>query len=219
MTELEKFINDNESLINQSTSESWISVYQKFEDEYPEELAGQLSVLLLDEGIDICKIIREVPRRFLQYQKEITHYEIPNNCTYIGMSAFEDTSITQINIPDKVTGLDYLAFAGSKLKSIKLPNSVKALENAVFHSCKELEEVDLGEIISIGENCFEDCIHLTKIYIPKNILYFHINNLYGCTRLKEINYKGTKEEFELWVADELEDWINQYKIICINGIL
>ena len=219
MTELEKFINDNESLINQNTSESWISVYQKFEDEYPEELAGQLSVLLLDEGIDVCKIIEEVPRRFLQYQKEITHYEIPNNCTYIGMSAFEDTSITQINIPDKVTGLDYLAFGGSKLKSIKLPNSVKTLENAVFHSCKELEEVDLGNLVYLGEDCFVDCIHLNKVIIPNTIFRLELTYFYGCNRLKEIIYKGTIEEFEDLVSNDLDNWKLSYKIICNDGII
>ena len=135
------------------------------------------------------------------------------------MSAFEDTSITQIDIPPAVTGIDYLAFGGTKLKEIKLPSSVKTLENAVFHSCFDLEEVDLGEIVEIGQDCFKNCKHLTKIYIPKDILHFHMDNLYGCTRLREINYKGTKEEFELWVTDELEDWINQYKIICTDGVI
>lgn len=105
------------------------------------------------------------------------------------------------------------------MKKIKLPSSVRTLENAVFHSCKELEEVDLGEIVEIGFECFVDCIHLTKLYIPKNILYFHMNNLYGCTRLREINYKGTKKDFKLWLDDELEDWTNQYKIICTDGVL
>ena len=218
-TDLKNFINENIELINENTPDSWLSIYQKFEDEYDEELAGQLSTILLASGINPPLVIGEVPRRFLQYQKEITHYEIPSNCTYIGMSAFEDTSITEINIPSTVIGIDYLAFGGSKLKSVKLPNSVKTLENAVFHSCKDLEEVDLGEIVGIGYECFEDCIHLTKLYIPKTILYFHMNNLYGCTRLREITYKGTKEEFKLWADDELEDWTNHYKIICTDGIL
>ena len=218
-TDLKIFINENIELINENTPDSWRSIYQKFEEDYDEELAGQLSAVLLASGINPPLIIGEIPRRFLQYQSQITEYKIPSNCTYIGMSAFEDTSITEINIPPTVTGIDYLAFGGTKLKKIKLPNSVKTLENAAFHSCKDLEEVDLGEIVSIGEDCFVDCIHLTKIYIPKNILYFHMNNLYGCTRLKEIIYKGTKEEFELWVTDELEDWINQYKIICTDGVI
>ena len=216
-TDLKNFINENINLINENTPESWRSIYQQFEEDYDEELAGQLSAVLLASGINPPLIIGEVPRRFLQYQSQITEYKIPDNCTYIGMSAFEDTSITEINIPSTVTGIDYLAFGGTKLKKIKLPNSVKTLENAVFHSCKDLEEVDLGKIVGIGEECFVDCIHLTKLYIPKNIFYFDMNNLYGCTRLKEINYKGTKEQFEFQVADELEDWTNQYKIICTDG--
>ena len=218
-TDLKNFINDNLDLIDKNTPDSWLSIYQKFEDEYDEELAGQLSAVLLASGINPPLVIGEVPRRFLQYQSQIEEYKIPDNCTYIGMSAFEDTSITQIDIPPTVTGIDYLAFGGSKLKKITLPSSVKTLENAVFHSCKDLEEVDLGNVIGIGQECFVDCIHLTRLYIPKNILYFHMNNLYGCTRLREINYKGTKEEFELWVADELEDWCLQYKIICIDGVI
>ena len=218
-TDLKNFINDNIDLIDKNTPDSWLSIYQKFEDEYDEELAGQLSAILLASGINPPLIIGEVPRRFLQYQSQITEYKIPLNCTYIGMSAFEDTSITQIDIPPAVTGIDYLAFGGSKLKKIKLPSSVKTLENAVFHSCKDLEEVDLGQLMAIGTECFQDCIHLTKIYIPKNIVYFHINNLDGCTRLREINYKGTKEEFEFRVADELENWKLSYKIICTDGVI
>ena len=217
-TDLKNFINDNLDLIDKNTPDSWRSIYQKFEDEYNEELAGQLSAVLLASGINPPLVIGEVPRRFLQYQSQITEYKIPNNCTYIGMSAFEDTSITQIDIPPTVTGIDYLAFAGTKLKKIKLPNSVKTVENAAFHSCLDLEEVDLGQILDIGTECFQDCIKLTKLYIPKDISSFYFNNLSGCTRLREINYKGTKEEFELWAADELEDWTSSYKIICTDGV-
>lgn len=218
MTDLEKFIDENEELIDQNTKESWLTVFSKFEDEYPEDLAGQLGSLLLDSDADPCAIIGEVPRRFLQYQKQITSYEIPKNCTYIGMSAFEDTSITEIEIPNRVTALDYLAFGGSKLKSIKLPNSVKALENAVFHSCKELEEVDLGNLVYLGEDCFVDCIHLNKVIIPNTIFRLELTCFYGCNRLKEIIYKGTIEEFENLVSDDLDNWKLSYKIICSDGI-
>ena len=93
-TDLKNFINENIELINKNTPESWRSIYQKFEEDYDEELAGQLSAVLLASGINPPLIIGEVPRRFLQYQSQITEYKIPSNCTYIGMSAFEDTSIT-----------------------------------------------------------------------------------------------------------------------------
>ena len=93
-TDLKNFINENINLINENTPESWRSIYQQFEEDYDEELAGQLSAVLLASGINPPLIIGEVPRRFLQYQSQITEYKIPSNCTYIGMSAFEDTSIT-----------------------------------------------------------------------------------------------------------------------------
>ena len=86
-TDLKNFINDNLDLIDKNTPDSWISIYEKFEDD--EELAGQLSAVLLASGINPPQVIGEVPRRFLQYQSQITEYKIPDNCTYIGMSAFK----------------------------------------------------------------------------------------------------------------------------------
>ena len=218
-TDLKIFINENIELINENTPDSWRSIYQKFEEDYDEELAGQLSAVLLASGINPPLIIGEIPRRFLQYQSQITEYKIPSNCTYIGMSAFEDTSITQIDIPPIITGIDYLAFGGTKLKAIKLPDSVKTLENAVFHSCKDLEEVDLGNLVYLGDECFMDCIHLNKIIIPNTIFRLDLTCFYGCTRLKEIIYKGTKEEFEELVSDDLDNWTLAYKIICTDGVL
>ena len=217
-TDLKNFINENIELINENTPDSWLSIYQKFEEDYDEELAGQLSAVLLASGINPSQVIGEVPRRFLQYQNQINEYEIPDNCTYIGMSAFEDTSITEINIPPAITGIDYLAFGGTKLKKIKLPSSVKTLENAVFHSCEELEEVDLGNLVYLGDECFVDCIHLTKVIIPNTIFRLDLTCFYGCTRLREINYRGTKEEFEELVSDDLDNWF-AYKIICTDGVI
>lgn len=218
-TDLKNFIHDNLDLIDKNTPDSWRSIYQKFEDDYDEGLAGQLSAVLLASGINPPLIIGEIPRRFLQYQSQITEYKIPNNCTYIGMSAFEDTSITEINIPSTITGIDFLAFGGTKLKKIKLPSSVKTLENAVFHSCKYLEEVDLGNLVYLGDECFVDCIHLIKIIIPNTIFRLDLTCFYGCTRLREINYKGTIEEFEDLVSDDLDNWKLAYKIICTDGII
>ena len=218
-TDLKNFINENINLINENTPESWRSIYQQFEEDYDEELAGQLSAVLLASGINPPLVIGEVPRRFLQYQSQITEYKIPSNCTYIGMSAFEDTSITQIDIPPTVTGIDYLAFGGTKLKKIKLPDSVRTLENAVFHSCKDLEEVDLGNLVYLGDECFVDCNHLVKVIIPNTIFRLDLTCFYGCTRLKEINYKGTKERFEELVSDDLDNWKLSYKIFCTDGIL
>lgn len=100
-----------------------------------------------------------------------------------------------------------------------MPDSVRTLENAVFHSCKDLEEVDLGNLVYLGDECFVDCNHLVKVIIPNTIFRLDLTCFYGCTRLKEINYKGTKERFEELVSDDLDNWKLSYKIFCTDGIL
>jgi hypothetical protein len=65
--ELILFLKENKWLINTATTaDDWLRIYEKFEDEYPEEIAGELSKVLLSIDIDPCKIIGEVPNRFLQ---------------------------------------------------------------------------------------------------------------------------------------------------------
>ena len=97
--ELEQFIKSHINLINEDTEESWRDIYRDFEDYDGEDLPGNFGRVMLECGIDPCIKIGEVPRRFLQGQNNINSYKIPDNCTYIGMSAFEDTSIKSIDIP------------------------------------------------------------------------------------------------------------------------
>lgn len=198
MTEkVKKFIEDNINLIEQNTYHSWQQLYSKFEDFDGEDLPGDFGKCMLDAGINPCEVLGYVPRRFLQFQKDITNFEIPDTCTYIGMSAFEDTSLKYINIPEGIGDIDFLAFSGTRLKSIRLPDSVKILYSAVFHSCQELKEVDLGSIKEMNEETFKDCIYLTKIIVPNTLNVLNANNFDGCTRLREIIYLGTIDDFKV----------------------
>ena len=195
--DLKHFIEENINLIEEDTKESWQEIYKILEDYDGCYLPGDFGHAMLDAGIDIPTTIGYVPRRFLQNQVNITKYKIPNNYKYIGMSAFEDTSLKYINIPEGVGDIDFLAFSGTRLKSIRLPDSVKILYSAVFHSCQELEEVDLGSIKEMNEETFKDCIHLTKIIIPNTLNVLQANNFDGCNRLREITYLGTIDDFKV----------------------
>ena len=193
--EVIQFIKIHIPQIKENTKKSWGEIYMDLEDFDGERLPGDFGKAILDAGIDPSLMLKEVPRRFLQYHSEITQYKIPPNCEYIGMSAFEDTSLKEVYIPDQVQGIDFLAFAGTQLKSIELPASVTTLENAVFHSCKDLEEVDLGQVIKMGESTFEDCINLQHVIIPNTLNILNANNFDGCTNLKRIVYLVTAKEF------------------------
>ena len=213
--DLKNFVKENLKLIDENTPKSWSKIYTLFEDHDEINLPGDFGHLMLDAGINIPFVMQCVPRRFLQFQDNITEYKIPENCTSIGMSAFEDTSIRSIKIPEKVDYIGYLAFAGTRLKSITLPDNVRTLDNAVFHSCQELESVDLGKLFKINNDTFTDCIKLKEIIIPDTIDTLHANNFDGCTRLKEIVYLGTMESFR--VTRYKYPSVNDIIVHCTNG--
>lgn len=215
--ELILFLKENKNLINNAkTSDDWLHIYGKFEEEYPEEIAGQLSKTLLSIGVDPCKIIGEVPRRFLQSQK-IDNYKIPDNVTYIGAQAFDSTDLSIFEIPKGVTGIDYSAFSETNLKEVVLPNSVKILENAVFSYNYNLEKIDFGSVMHMGDYQCIDCPNLREVILPNTISYIDTNCFEKCPKLKNIIFKGTMKEWELIAGDYLEDWL--IPIHCSDGII
>ena len=193
--EVKQFIEENIELIEENTYHAWQEIYSNLEEYDGEDLPGEFGRCMLDAGINPCEVLGYVPRRFLQFQKDVTNFEIPDNCTYIGMGAFEDTSIEYIEIPLSVIEIDHFAFAGSKLKEIVLPDSVNAVRNGAFHSCQQLEKVDLGSTDILGDDVFEDCINLREVILPGNLRYLPSDVFNNCTRLKEIVWLGTVEGF------------------------
>ncbi len=68
---------------------------------------------------------------------EIREFNIPDNVTSIGDSAFEGcTLLTSINIPNGVTDIEYDTFDGCRsLTSITIPDSVTSIYDYSFYGC------------------------------------------------------------------------------------
>ena len=192
---LRHFIEDNIELIESTRKEDWQTLYDKFEDHDGDDLAGSFGALMLDMDNDPSIILGYIPRRFLQYQHDITSYKIQDGMQYISMSAFEDTNLKEIIIPNSVKELDYVCFGGTDLEQVIIPESVVRIDNAAFHSCKKLKSILLTNVKELGEDVFGDCIHLTDVTINKDVDQIDANCFDGCTRLKQINYLGTKLDF------------------------
>ncbi|MGP3779927.1 leucine-rich repeat domain-containing protein, partial [Halanaerobium saccharolyticum] len=89
---------------------------------------------------------------------------IPDNVTFIGNSAFgETTNLTSISLPSKLICIDGQAFKGCAIRSISLPNGLTQIGYQAFQG-SELEQVVIPDSVKIlgitnlaTEGAFEDC--------------------------------------------------------------
>lgn len=209
---VEKYINTIES----NDPEKWKTMYQEFENYDGEALPGDFGYLMLKVDKDPTTIMKYVPRRFLQYQHDITSYIIPEGTQYISYAAFEDTSITNIVLPDSITELEYVCFAGTNIKTINLHSNVKIIQSAVFHSCKQLESIDLSNVVDLGEDVFGECKNLYRVILPTSCdTVISANCFDGCTKLKQLVFHGTIADFEKLKYGEPEYTL---KVHCSDGV-
>ena len=125
----------------------------------------------------------------------LTSVEIPNSVTTIGDSAFSGCHLTSVEIPNSVTTIGYSAFSGCWLKNIKIPNSVTTIGKYAFHVCSRLTSVEIpSSVTTIGDSAFEKC-----------------------TKLNEIHYAGTVEQWKQLVKSALCE--SNYVVYCTDGKL
>ena len=117
--------------------------------------------------------------------------------TKIADSAFYNFSyITKVNLYEGITEIGAQAFYYcSSLTTINLENIVYIGESA-FNNTK-LNEVTLSESLTeISANAFYYCTSLSKITVPRSIVYIGENAFYNCSLLKNVYYGG---DIESWL--------------------
>lgn len=128
-----------------------------------------------------------------------TTYTIPAETTQIGGYAFSDCNkLSTITIPSTVTIIDNGAFAGcTSLTNITVPNlGTNGLKIDTFAGCTNLTTVTIGEGTKSIVRAFEGCTKLTTVNIPASITWIGDDSFKGCINLKEINFAGTKANWE-----------------------
>ena len=76
--------------------------------------------------------------------------------------------LTHFEVPDGIETIGREAFSGIELKQVVIPDSVKKIDSRAFKDCYTLESVVIGRnVVEIGPRTF-----------------------YGCTRIKELVFKG-----------------------------
>ncbi len=97
------------------------------------------------------------------------------------------TTLVKVNT-NLVETIDPMAFYGCKnLKEIIMPN-VTSIGTKAFARCSSLEEVTFGgDIRSISAYTFFNCSSLTEIKIPNTVRVIGSYSFYGCDALSEIS--------------------------------
>ena len=153
----------------------------------------------------------------------LTSITILDGVTSIGEWAFRFCrGLTSIIIPESVTSIGKYAFDGCyELTNISIPNTVTTIEIDVFSYCRKITNFYIPEgVTSIGGYAFSYCSALTSITIPNSVNSIGEYAFANCSELIELNYQGTKTQWEAILKDSSWDaYMDQYSIICTDGVI
>ena len=146
-------------------------------------ICTRLKSIHIGEGID------SIPERAFCESAYLQELRIGSNVRYIGKSAFSSYH--------------------ARLKKLSIPKSVKFIDNGAFAGFWDVEELDLGEVDtigayaftqlfklknlrfpktlkSIGSRAFEQAELITDIFIPSNVTDIGINPFHSCSGIRFI---------------------------------
>ena len=140
------------------------------------------------------------------------------------MLYINDSAVTDAKIPNSITEIKDDAFYGYKnLTSVTIPASVTSIGEDAFYGCTNLTSVTMDDgATSIGESAFYNCENLTSVTIPASVTsignnaFLENNAFAGCTNLSEIQFNGTKEQ---WNNIEGSSNIGIPGIRCSDGVI
>lgn len=126
----------------------------------------------------------------------LTHIEIPDGVTSIGVKAFRYCSAMEsVKLPSALTEIKSDAFTNcKKLKELIIPEGVISIGYGAFSSCEAVEKLTIPESVnSIGAYAFFGLEHLESVTIPKGVTSLEEATFSGCSALKKINFTSEAE--------------------------
>ena len=140
------------------------------------------------------------------YNGDETHIQIPDEycgvpVTVIGERAFERSNVESVHLPDTVVEIRPFAFRFSQLFSVNMEN-LRNIGEEAFRGTK-LVDVTLPSGVSLGDGVFHHCHRLYSVSIP-NTLSISLDKYFAGLHVREIHFRGTKEEFHERIQDRLE---------------
>ena len=141
----------------------------------------------------------------------------------IGESAFrDDTTLKSVVIPSGITTIIQNAFRMcSSIENVVFEGKIKTMGTSAFAGLSSMKTFKYPEQEAggtVGDNIFNSCSSLVKVYLPKSLPRIGATMFRNCGALTDIFYEGTVAEWN--ALGKGSDWDGNtpaYTIHCSDG--
>ena len=120
-------------------------------------------------NFDMPNTTLSVGNSSFRYNASLTNIHLSNSLNYIDEYAYGECGFSQITLPESLANIQAGAFINNDfLQEIILPERLQGLGSAAFENNSKLESVTFHtaiETMTIGNNAFNQCPILNKVYI------------------------------------------------------
>ena len=102
--------------------------------------------------------------------KSLTTLKLPKTVKKIEQNAFYNCqSLKECTLPESLSEINDKAFAKTNLSEVTFPASLTSIKYKAFSECSNLKTLRFtsSSVPTFGQDVFEDCSKLEKVYVPK----------------------------------------------------
>lgn len=102
--------------------------------------------------------------------RSLTSLKLPKTVKKIEQNAFYNCqSLKECTLPESLSEINDKAFAKTKLSEVTFPASLTSIKYEAFSECRNLKTLRFTSpsVPTFGQDVFEDCSKLEKVYVPK----------------------------------------------------
>lgn len=124
-----------------------------------------------------------IPYEAFKDKNTLSHFSFPEIITYIGSSAFSNTSLSgALIVPDDVIEIGQYAFSGTLIGSVACSPRLNRISDYAFSDCTSLTgTLTLPETLTyIGNSAFMDCSFTGELHLPNSLEYIGSRAFQNC---------------------------------------
>ena len=102
--------------------------------------------------------------------RSLTSLKLPKTVKKIELYAMQYCkSLQKCTLPESLSEINDKAFANTSLSEVTFPASLTSIKSKVFYECSNLKTLRFTSpsVPTFGQDIFENCSKLEKVYVPK----------------------------------------------------